>query len=276
LERLMESMTRLTRSTIAIAVDAGRLALRGLGDHPPSRPKGRFDLQLDADVDSEKEIVPRLRSLLPGSEVASEEMGGPVDWSNSNVWIVDPLDGTNNYYSAIPYLAISIALRQHCKLVLAVVYDPVLCHSFSARLGGGAEQDGHTLKGRPGKPLDRATVSLITNYSQAGRRAGEALYLKLNSVARRVTTLWAPAADLVRAATGHIDGVVCVNAMYGDVCSGLLILAEAGGTILDCNGADIDVATLDPTEPISFVASISEHTANDLLVKIMPELENSI
>jgi myo-inositol-1(or 4)-monophosphatase len=274
MERVMEDLANLASSAISIAIDAGAVAMRGLGKRVEARPKGLFDLQVDADLDSENAIVPRLRSLISGSEVASEEMTGPVNWDNPNVWIVDPLDGTNNYYAAIPYLAISIALRQHGRLTLAVVYDPVLDHSFSARIGAGAERDGQRLAGYGSRALDRATISLITNYSKAGRRAGETLYLKLNSIARRVTTLWAPAADLVRTATGHIDGVVCVNAMYGDVCSGLLILAEAGGTVLDFDGNNIDVAGLDPVGPISFVASISEHTARDLRLKMTPELSN--
>jgi myo-inositol-1(or 4)-monophosphatase len=200
-------------------------------------------------------------------------MAGPVDWEKQNVWIVDPLDGTNNYYAAIPYLAISIGLRRRRKLVLAVVRDPVLGHSYSACLGSGAEKDGEPLRPRPGKEIDRATVSLITDYSSAGRKAGEVLYLRLNSIARRVTTLWAPAADLVRAATGHIDAIVCVRARYGDVCSGLLILAEAGGTILDTSGSDIAVADLDPEEPISFIAAISRGTATKLWKEILQEFD---
>lgn len=260
----MADLSTLAKDVIAVAVDAGRVALRGIDDRHTSRSKGRFDVQLDADLDAEKAILPRLQELVPDSEVSSEETDGPVDWEKSNVWIVDPLDGTNNYYSAIPYLAISIGLRRRRKLVLAVVRDPVLEHSYSARLGYGAERDGKALCPSPGKAIDRATISLITDYSTAGRKAGEALYLRLNSIARRVTTLWAPAADLVRVATGHIDAIVCVGARYGDVCSGLLILAEAGGTILDPSGEDVDVADLDPEKPISFIAAVSRSTADEL------------
>jgi myo-inositol-1(or 4)-monophosphatase len=270
---VMTDLSILAEDVTAVAVEAGRVALQGIGDWHTSRSKGRFDVQLDADLDAEKAIIPLLRKLVPDSEISSEEMDGPVNWRKPNVWIVDPLDGTNNYYAGIPYLAISIGLRQWNKLVLAVVRDPVLGHSYSARLGVGAERDGKRLRPRPGKAIDRATVSLITDYSVAGRKAGEVLYLRLNSIARRVTTLWAPAADLVRAATGHIDAIVCVRANYGDVCSGLLILAEAGGTILDQAGGDVDVASLDPEEPISFVAAISRDTARELRKEIVQEFD---
>lgn len=269
----MTELTALAGAVAEVAANAGRLMRNGMGDRHASRAKGRFDVQLDADLDAENAIVPRLRELVPGSEVSSEEMGGPVDWGKPAVWIVDPLDGTNNYFTAVPYLAISIGFRKNGKLVLAVVRDPVLENSYSARLGCGAKKDGVPLFPGPGKDVGRATVSLITDYSPAGRQAGEVLYLKLNSVARRVTTLWAPAADLVRVATGHMDAIVCVRAGYGDVCSGLLILAEAGGVILDPYGKDLDVANLDPGGPVSFIAAASRDTAMKLREEIRAEFD---
>jgi len=99
------------------------------------------------------------------------------------------------------------------------------------------------------------------------------LYLKLNTIARRVVTLWAPAADLVRAAGGHIDAVVCVRAGYGDVCSGLLILAEAGGAIIDASGNDLSIADLDPEAPVSFIAAASRSTAVRLRDEILGDFQ---
>jgi myo-inositol-1(or 4)-monophosphatase len=272
LSSIVTDLRGLASSVTGVAQDAGIVALRGFGGHLRSRPKGRFDVQIDADIDAENAILPQLRNLIPDSEIASEETTAPIDWDKANVWVVDPLDGTNNYYAAIPYLAISIALRQHHKLVLAVVHDPILKHSYTACLGAGAWRNGQRFDSSPPKPIERATVSLITNYSSTGRRAGERLYLRLSSISRRVTTLWAPAADLVRTATGHIDGIVCLQAGYGDVCSGLLILAESGGTILGRDGQNLDVANLDPQAPVSFVASKSYRVARDLWLELESDL----
>jgi len=246
--------------------------MRSLGSHPGSIRKGRYDLQVDADIETERAIVPRLKRLLPGCEIASEEGTDPVDWANPAVWIIDPLDGTNNYYSAIPYLAVSIALRRNQRLVLAVVHDPILKTSFSACLGAGAFQGTQSLRSRSDVALDRATVSLVNDYSPGGRRDGEQIYRQLNSFVRRVTMLWAPAADLVRVTTGHLDAMVCINALYGDVCSGLLILSEANGTILSHDGREIDVARLDPKTPVSFVASTSRQLAEQLVHRLSPAL----
>lgn len=268
----MTNLRSLANSVTIVAQDAGIVALRGFGGHIRSRLKGRFDIQIDADVEAENEIVPRLRRLIPGAEVASEEMVAPVDWDRVDVWIVDPLDGTNNYYAAIPYLAISIALRHRNELVMAVVHDPILRHSYAACLGYGAWRDSQKFDSLPPRPIEQGTMSLITNYSSAGRRAGESLYLRLSTISRRVTTLWAPAADLVRTATGHIDGIVCLQALYGDVCSGLLILAESGGTILGVDGEALDVAHLDPRAPVSFVASRSSEVARELWRKLEADL----
>ncbi len=270
----MQQLVDLADRTALIAIDAGDIAMRGIGDPSASKPKGRFDVLVDNDLRAEEEIVPRLRALLPGSEVSSEEMTQRVDWTAENVWIVDPLDGSNNYFAAIPYMAISIALRQQQRLTLAVVHDPVLHHTYTARHGDGARRNGRSLRSNGSRGLARATVSLITNYSSAGRSAGETLYLRLNAAARRVVTLWAPAADLVRVATGHIDAVVCLNARYGDVCAGLLVLAEVGGSILGASGDEVDVAGLDPTKAVTFVASKSSALSRDLYQVIESEIRS--
>jgi myo-inositol-1(or 4)-monophosphatase len=267
------TLSGLAQEAIAVAVDAGSLAVKNLGGHPHATQKGPYDIQIDTDIEAEEAILPRLRELLPGSEVSSEELDEPTNWDNPNVWIVDPLDGTNNYYAAIPYLAVSIGLRQKQRLVLAVVHDPVLGLSFSACLGKGARQSGERLRAISRGPVSQATVSLVTDYSAKGRITGQKIYTRLNSVVRRVTTLWAPAADLVRVATGHIDAVVSINASYGDVCSGLLILSEAGGVIVSLDGAPLDVANLDPVQPVSFVASVSDAIAAELLQSVVPALE---
>jgi fructose-1,6-bisphosphatase/inositol monophosphatase family enzyme len=269
----MTDLSILTQDVATVAADAGRAAMQRIADRRVSVTNGLFGVQLDAELDAERAIVPRLRALIPGSEVSSEEMVGLVDWDKSDVWIVDQLGGVNNYYAEIPYLAISIGLRRWRKLEMAVVYDPVLGHSYRACLGFGAERNGVRLGPVPGKTIDRATVSLITDHSSDGRSAGEVLYLKLNSVTRRVTTLWTPAADLVRVATGHMDAIVCVRAGYANVCGGLLILSEAGGTIFDPSGSDLDVAALDPETPVSFIAAASRSMAEELSKEIFGEFE---
>jgi myo-inositol-1(or 4)-monophosphatase len=265
-------LNSLAQGAVSAAVEAGDVALKSLGSHPGSVSKGPYDLQVDADIETEQAIVPRLKALLPGSEIASEEATAPVDWTNPSVWIIDPLDGTNNYYSAIPYMAVSIALRHHQRLVMAVVHDPVLNNSFSACLGRGAFQGNQILHAGPGRELNRATVSLVNDYSPDGRKDGQQIYQHLNSFVRRVTMLWAPAADLVRVATGHLDAMVCINALYGDVCSGLFILAEANGVILGHDGQGIDVAHIDPATPVSFIASASRSLADQLVHRLSPAL----
>jgi myo-inositol-1(or 4)-monophosphatase len=137
----------------------------------------------------------------------------------------------------------------------------------------GARQGDRLLQAESRNGLERATVSLVTDYSAAGRQTGQEVYNRLNSLVRRVTTMWAPAADLVRVATGHIDAVVAIDALYGDVCSGLLILAEAGGTVRSLRAAEpLEVASLDPLSPVSFVAAAADDIARALICSLQPVL----
>jgi Archaeal fructose-1,6-bisphosphatase and related enzymes of inositol monophosphatase family len=53
------------------------------------------------------------------------EEGIVGDQSSDHQWIVDPLDGTVNYFYGIPHFCVSIALRLHKEIVVGVIYDPI-------------------------------------------------------------------------------------------------------------------------------------------------------
>jgi fructose-1,6-bisphosphatase/inositol monophosphatase family enzyme len=57
----MTDLSALAEDVAVVAVDAGRVALKGIGDRHTSKSKGRFDIQLEVDLDAENAIIPRLR-----------------------------------------------------------------------------------------------------------------------------------------------------------------------------------------------------------------------
>ncbi len=71
--------------------------------------KGRRDLQTEADLMSEKLIKDILCAEFPSDAIVTEESAS-LSGTTGYKWIIDPLDGTNNYFYGLPYFAVNIAL----------------------------------------------------------------------------------------------------------------------------------------------------------------------
>ena len=76
------------------------------------------------------------------------------------LWVVDPIDGTNNFINGIPHFALSVAYVKNGRAQLGVVYNPVSDECFYAERGGGAYLNGRQL------PLRKVTKRL--NQAVAG------------------------------------------------------------------------------------------------------------
>ena len=86
----------------------GEVVARYYRDGVTMRGKQSFELVSDADLEAERAIVERIRAEFPGHSVLGEELHrDAVD--AEHLWIVDPLDGTNNFGHRIPQFAVSIA-----------------------------------------------------------------------------------------------------------------------------------------------------------------------
>ena len=92
----------------------------------------------NADLESEKIILGRIRRSGIKSTVNSEEAGN-VDFGSSEVvWAVDPLDGTFNFAKGIPHFAVSIGVLIHGRPAVGVIYNPILDEIFTASRSHGA------------------------------------------------------------------------------------------------------------------------------------------
>ncbi len=208
----------LIRSAASAAVAGGELIRSEFGRPFSYRRSGKYDLKLGIDVASEDLIARELRHVEKGSNVISEEqLRGAVSKTGVS-WVVDPLDGTNNFASGIAYLAVSIGVVVDGRLEGAVLHDPITRLTVTAYSGSGL-RDGRVEPFRRLQPvrdrsLSECAISLVTDYSAAGREDGYLKWRLLNEHARRVLTMWAPGADLLHLALGQLDGIVCNDAAY--------------------------------------------------------------
>src|SRR2546423_11620941 len=82
------------------------------------------DIKLEIDVQAQELIGKLLLEEFPTHSLYGEE-GIVGDQSSDHQWIVDPLDGTVNYFYGIPHFCVSIALRQRGEIIVGVIYDPI-------------------------------------------------------------------------------------------------------------------------------------------------------
>ncbi|GLY65703.1 inositol monophosphatase family protein [Amycolatopsis taiwanensis] len=247
------------RSVAVEAVEeAGQLLLARVTGSLGVRTKSATgDIVTDLDLAAERIIVDRIRAAFPRHRIVAEESGLLDAADDSWVWLVDPLDGTNNVAIGLSNYVVGVALCRDGLPVLGVVHDPVRGESWSAIGGHGTRGPGGTV--RPGYRMAEHPVLAWAQGYEVGRdnEAARALRVVLESSSRRVLQLWAPLLAWVMLARGDIDGFVGYRAEAIDFPAGSLIAREAGISVCGFDGEPFD-ERIDLGHDRSFVAGHPE------------------
>lgn len=222
--------------------EAAELLLGGWDDVRPVATKStRHDLVTQMDRRSERLIRERLAAARPGDAVLGEEEGDTGTVGADGVrWVVDPLDGTVNYFYGQQSWAVSIAAERAGAVVAGAVVAPALREEYTASADGGswAVADGRRerLQVSQVDRLSDAMVSTGFGYDPQRRgRQGRIAAAMLPQV-RDIRRIGAAAVDLCWVARGRIDAHYECGLNYWDWAAGALIVSEAGGTAADLGG----------------------------------------
>lgn len=232
------------RGTEQIALAAGQLLLQRQGSAIESQKDSSHNLVTEADLESETLICDRLKSLLPSAAFLREEGPSTGDESSAEVWIVDPLDGTNNYAHGIPQFSVSIALVRDGVFEMGVVYDPNREELFSAWRGAGAYLNQRPISVSRRPTLQQSIVCTGFYYDR-----GELVQKTLGAIDRLfaanvqgIRRLGSAALDLCWIACGRLDGYFEYQLGTWDYAAGALIVDQAGGRCSDRNGNPMTVS----------------------------------
>ena len=246
-----------------LAVEAAEAAgaLLRAGANGPFEVRGKGtggDVVTDLDLAAERLILDRILTAYPGHQVIAEEAGVVGAARHRCVWLVDPLDGTNNVAIGLPVYAVGIALCVDGTPVLGVVHDPVTGRTWSATRDGGASRAGGAAPSGRRAP-DRLRIAWIQGHAvTAHDPTARALMMVLETRSHRVLQLWAPLLAWVMLADGHIDGIVGYRTELVDLPAGALIALEAGLSIIGLHGGPFDHRIDLPERDRSFVAGPPE------------------
>ena len=206
--------------------------------------KRKFDyagsIVTNADVESEKLILAKIRASGIRSTVVSEERGR-VDYGDRRlVWAVDPLDGTFNFAKRIPHFAVSIGVVQHGVTVAGAIYDPILDEMFTARREGGAYLNGSRIKVSNATALRNASVIFEWWDKEPSIPDPLGLEKKLYKFTRSLRSPGSIALNLCSVAAGRFDGLVTVfsrSPIY-EPTAGAILVEEAGGLVTNSLGGN--------------------------------------
>lgn len=219
------------------------------------------DLRTKADIESEQAIIKVLEAAFPQHNIYAEE-GGGVDHKAAYTFVVDPLDGTNNFVLGIPYSAVSIGLLHQDEVILGVIYNPILDRCYTAQKGKGAYLNGKPIHVSKENRISQATISYTCGYN-TDRNYSEAITSRLHDHSvKRIINMWAPAYDYCLLASGAIEAVISKEGDLEDYAAAKLIVSEAGGMV-----TTFDNTAAGAREP-NFIASNGSHI-HDLILSLV-------
>lgn len=203
------------------------------------------DVVTEVDHKAEKIILDEIMKVFPDHQIDSEESGnnGLVsDW----LWMVDPLDGTNNFAIGLPVFSISITLMYKSEPVLGVIYEPLVDRLYVASRSEGAFCKSKRLSVTKKNEIHKGTIGWIQGHKVQNDPTAVKLRQHLDLQFKRVMRLWAPTLQWCMLAKGDIDGIVLFNSEGDDLYSGILMVKEAGGIVMDYEGKPFEGMNNEP------------------------------
>jgi len=223
---------------LALALDVahagGEVAMSYFRRDPEASLKPDGTLVSEADKAAEKEMRSLLAERMPGYNILGEEEGltaadgGPGD-PGAPTWILDPIDGTNNYLAGIPIWGTLVGLRHDDEHVVGVAHAPALAETYAAARGLGATTNGEPIRVSGTPVLAEATV-VTPGYEGFEKHGLQDFFMSLVRGARRdrgFGDFWGH----MLVARGAVDVMVDPVVATWDFAALVPIIEEAGGRI---------------------------------------------
>ncbi len=196
--------------------------------------KSKHEITTAADLISEKIILKKLAALTPDFRIISEEKGDngkKSDW----LWLVDPLDGTTNFYMGNPLFAVQIALVYKNEPVWSYIIAPAIKETYWAQKGKGAFLNDKKIR-VSNHGLKEALLTYCHGNNDKNLKKALKIYqhYKLNNF--DIRQIGSAALEFGWVAKGRTDCYISPGARLWDVVPGALLVKEAGGKVYDFKG----------------------------------------
>lgn len=234
----MKNMQKKIEIACKAAIEAGKIIL-SLQGKTSARDKGAsYNLVTVADMSAEKKILSCLKESFPETCILSEETFSSQSTIADKLWIIDPLDGTNNFAHSIPQFSVSIAYAEKGEVLAGVVYDPSRDELFTAEKGVGTFLNSKHIQVSSRGSLKECVLSTGFYYERGEmmEKTLGAIYRLFKADIQGIRRMGSAALDLCWTACGRFDGYFEYMLSPWDFAAGSLIIKEAGGAFCDRDG----------------------------------------
>lgn len=254
--------TELAKKIAMQAVkEAGKILLENIESVEVVAFKAKSDIVTKIDLLSEKIVINLIKKHFPDHAILSEEAGFIGKHSSEYLWIMDPIDGTINYYHGMNPFRVGLCLLKNKQPILTVVYNPTKDDLYFAEKGKGATLNDQPIKVSEEPELNNSVVMTHLSSKKESRvrtiLALENIFMK--SMQMRI--FGSGLAAMCYVASGKFDVFFNIKTNPWDILPGVLLIEEAGGEVTDISGNKIT------DESTSVVASNGK--VHDQIIKLL-------
>lgn len=195
------------------------------------------------DVAISENIFRELSGQFPGDQYFSEELaeaGGPIPVTARYCWVLDPIDGTNNFALGIPFCAISLALCEQGEPVYGVVYDLSRRTLMHGGPGLGVWDGERAMRVSTAAPTRETLIGFHSPFDKTLLPMGTAVISKF-----KIRGLGSATLHLAYVAAGMLDGSVDYNVKIWDLAAAIALVRGAGGEVRFLNGEQLPLREFD-------------------------------
>jgi myo-inositol-1(or 4)-monophosphatase len=223
-------MNQFLDAAIGAAREAGKLLRENFGRPLKVNVEEAHDIKLELDVRSQDLITQLLLKRFPDHAILGEE-GSAANDSTEFEWVIDPIDGTVNYFYGIPHFCVSIALRHQGEMIVGVIYDPMRDELWHAERGGVAYLNKRAINVSTHGHISEAVVSVGMSKTMIEVEVGLSIFQDMLTRARKCRLMGSAALDLAYVATGRFDAYIERSVNWWDIAAGMLLVSCAGGAL---------------------------------------------
>lgn len=236
---------RVVATALAAARRAGEIQMQAFRKATPACTKLLHDVKIATDRRCEEAIVETVRNSFPDHAILTEESGA-LHGDGACRWIIDPLDGTVNFWHGLPFFCVSIACYRNApgandkgsteaglpgRPLAGVVFLPYSDEMFLGVSGRGAFLNQRPIHVCRFEGTRNAVVAVSFGKTPALMDCMTQRLAAILPQVRKARCLGAAAAELAYAAAGFLGGVVYEGIKPWDFAAGKILLEEAGGCL---------------------------------------------
>jgi len=231
---MTQKTSGLAAELLALAHDVASQAAELLMQRPShfdlTEKSTAIDFATQMDEKAEALIVESILRARPDDGIVAEE-GAARESKSGITWVIDPLDGTVNYFYGLPGWNVSIAARDDNGSLVGVVAAPTINSLWHAVRGEGAFHNGEKIRSTSEIALDRALLGTGFAYDVADRTEQIAMVSSLLPRVRDIRRMGSVAVDLCHVGMGALDGYFERGLKEWDWAAGALVATEAGAQV---------------------------------------------